>query len=198
MDLKELLGEDLYNQVSEKLGEHKVAVVSDGSYIPKQKFDDKNDELKELKSQLKERDTQLEDLSEKAKGHEELSRELEEAKRQNQEATQALQQKLDQKTFDFNLEKSLLSAKARNPKAVKALLDTDTIKLAEDESIIGLDEQLTKLQESDPYLFDIETAPAEPPKPNRYAPGTPKSNRGAGDEDLYSQAQEEFKKRFKK
>lgn len=183
-DLKELLGEELYGQVTEKVGdEHKIAVVSDGSYIPKDKFNDKNDEVKSLKSQLEERDNQLEELSGKVKGNEELENQIELLKEQNKQATEALQKELDQKTFDFNLEKSLLSKKARNPKAVRALLDTEAIKLNEEGKLVGLEEQLSNLQESDPYLFDIE--PESDPKPaGRYSPGSlQKNNRNSKDVD---------------
>lgn len=54
MSLKELLGEELYNQVIEKAGDNKIAIVSDGNWIPKDKFDEKNNELKGLQGQLTE------------------------------------------------------------------------------------------------------------------------------------------------
>lgn len=38
--LKKLLGEDLFNQVSEKLGDKKIDVVNSGQWIPKSKFDE--------------------------------------------------------------------------------------------------------------------------------------------------------------
>ena len=198
MDLKELLGEELYGQVNEKLGdEHKIALVSDGSFIPKEKFNEKNTELKELKNQLKERDEQLEELSGKAKGNEELTNQIESLKEENKKKTEELQNKLDQTTFDFLLEKDLMSAKAINPKAVKALLDLETIK-RDGEKLIGLEEQRAKHKESDANQFNNETEP-EPPKPNRFTPGpTQKNNRNAKDGDLYAEAQELFKNKFNK
>jgi copper chaperone CopZ len=69
-----------------------------------------------------------------------------------------LNNKLRQKTLDNEIEKELIKRKARNPKAVKALLDNDTIKLEEDDSVVGLSEQLDKLQESDDYLFESAEA----------------------------------------
>lgn|GEM_PF-2928489 len=40
MKLKEIVGEELYDKLMEKAGgKHKIAVVSDGSWVPKQKFD---------------------------------------------------------------------------------------------------------------------------------------------------------------
>ncbi len=54
--------------------------------------------------------------------------------------------------LDFAIEKALTVAKAKNTKAVKALLDMDKVKLDGDQ-LLGIDEQLKALQQSDPYLF---------------------------------------------
>ena len=161
MDLKELLGEELYTQVAEKAGEHKIAVVSDGSYIPKAKFDEKLQEIKEYKNQLKERDQQLEDLGEKAKGHEELTKRIEELTAQNEKTKQEYEQKIQQQAFDHALSSALNGAKARNSEAVKALLKTDEIKFDGDK-LEGLDEQLKALKESDSYLFEPESETTKP------------------------------------
>lgn len=53
MDLKELLGEDLYSQVTEKLGDKKI-MIDDGNFISKSKFDQVNDDKKKAE---RERDT---------------------------------------------------------------------------------------------------------------------------------------------
>lgn len=55
--LKEILGEELYNQVQEKLGDKKVDVVNSGQWIPKEKFDKVINEKNNLKKQLEEIDT---------------------------------------------------------------------------------------------------------------------------------------------
>lgn len=155
MDLKELLGEELYKQVAEKAGEHKIAVVSDGSYIPKAKFDEKLAEVKEYKNQLQERDAQLKELGAKAKGHDELSAKIEELTAQNEKVKQEYEQKIQQQAFDHALSSALTGAKVKNEKAVRALLDTENIKMKEDK-LEGLEDQLKALKESDGYLFESE------------------------------------------
>ena len=50
---------------------------------------------------------------------------------------------------------AIMQAKGRNPKAIKALLDMDKIKLKEDGTLEGFD--IEGLKKSDGYLFDIET-----------------------------------------
>lgn len=59
--------------------------------------------------------------------------------------------------FDHALEGALSGAKARNPKAVRALLQQDALKLNEaDGSILGLKEQLEKIKSEADYLFEAE------------------------------------------
>jgi len=108
-----------------------------------------------LKGQLTDRDTQLEALKTKATGNEDLTAEIERLKGENQTTASEYQEKLDKQAFDFSLEKALTGAKVRNPKAVKALLDIDSIKL-DGEKLLGLDDQIKALQESDDYLFESE------------------------------------------
>lgn len=55
--LKEILGEDLFKQVSEKLGDKKLGIINDGSWIPKEKFDKVIKEKNTLKEQLEQIDT---------------------------------------------------------------------------------------------------------------------------------------------
>ena len=76
-----------------------------------------------------------------------------EAKRIEQEA----EQKLKTQKFDFVLENALRTAKAKNIRAVRALLDTEKLKIAEDESIEGLEDQLKEIKSKDEYMFEDET-----------------------------------------
>jgi len=122
------------------------------------KVDTLEAQITDYQTRLKDRDTQLEDLKEKAKGNEELVSEINKLKEENDKAQKDYQAKLELQTFEFSLEKALSNAKAKNPKAVKALLNTETIKL-DGNKLLGLEEQLKALQESDGYLFGVEEAP---------------------------------------
>ncbi|MFN3092130.1 phage scaffolding protein [Bacillus pumilus] len=155
MSLKELLGDDLYAQLVEKAGDQKIDIVSNGQWFPKERFDAVNNEKKELKSQLDERDQQLSTLQKQAKGNEELQNAIEQLQEENKKVSEEYQQKLNKQAFDFAIESALRDAKAKNIKAVKANLNVDGLKLSDDK-VIGLDEQLTALKESDGYLFETE------------------------------------------
>ncbi|MEC1428862.1 phage scaffolding protein [Bacillus sonorensis] len=155
MGLKELLGEDLYTQVMEKAGDKKIIVTNDGSWIPKSEFNELNEAKKELKRQLQERDEQLEDLRKRTKDNEELHSKIKELQDANEQAAADYEAKIQQQQKDFAIERALRDAKARNPKAVKALLDLESVKLDGDK-LLGLDDQLKAIQESDKYLFGDE------------------------------------------
>ena len=155
--LKELLGEELYSQVTEKLGDKKV-MIDDGNFIPKARFDQVNQAKKELEIQVKERDTQLADLSKSNKDNEQLLTQIKDLQALNKQTTADYESKINQMQFDYALEGALTNAKCRNIKALKALLDIDNVKLNEGK-LEGLEEQLNTLKESDSYLFGIEEAP---------------------------------------
>lgn len=109
-------------------------------------------QIEDYKQQLADRDKQLDELSKQVKDNEELTAEIERLKEANKTATEELQQKLEKQAFDFALEKALNKAGARNPKAVRALLDVESIKL-DGENLLGFEDQIKALKESDAYLF---------------------------------------------
>lgn len=61
--------------------------------------------------------------------------------------------------FDHALDGALSGAKAKNIKAVRALLETDKLKLNKDGTLTGLSEQLDKIRNENDYLFEAEKAP---------------------------------------
>lgn len=63
---------------------------------------------------------------------------------------------LEAMQFDHTLEGALSGAKARNTKAVRALLETDKLKLNRDGTLTGLSEQLDKIRAENDYLFESE------------------------------------------
>lgn len=60
---------------------------------------------------------------------------------------------------DNAVDMAIMQAKGRNPKAIKALLDMEKVKLKEDGSLDGFD--LEALKKSDAYLFDVEETHTE-------------------------------------
>ena len=156
--LKELLGEELYSQVTEKLGDKKI-MVDNGNFIPKSRFDQVNQAKKELEVQLKDRDTQLAELSKNNKDNENLLNQIKDLQALNKQTTTDYENKINQMQFDYALDGALTNAKSKNNKALKALLDMNSIKYQEGK-LEGLQEQIEALQKDASYLFDLNTAPA--------------------------------------
>ena len=121
-------------------------------FIPKDKYNEAAEAKKKLETDIQERDKQLEELKNAAGNSEELKAQIEQLQAENQKAAEEWQAKMAQMQLDFAIEKALTTAKAKNAKAVKALLDMEKVKL-DGEQLLGLDDQLKALQQSDPYLF---------------------------------------------
>ena len=121
-------------------------------FIPKDKYNEAAEAKKKLEADLAARDTQLEELKKAAGSNEELKKQIETLQADNKKASEEWQAKMAEMQLGFALERALTAAKAKNPKAVKALLDLEKVKL-DGEKLLGLDDQLKELQKSDAYLF---------------------------------------------
>ena len=141
-------------------------------FIPKDKYNDLAEVKKQLENDLKTRDQQLEDLKNAAGTNEDLKQQIKDLQEANEKATRAWEDKLAQMQLEFALERALTAAKAKNPKAVKALLDLEKVKL-DGEQLLGLDDQLKAIQQSDAYLFG---------EPGKVRSGT--NPPGAGDPEV--------------
>lgn len=162
----------------------KLVNLKAGGYVDKDKFTAKETESTTLKEQLKTANTQIEDFKKldvegiKAAA-EKYKSDFDASEVKHKEALQAMQ-------FTFALEKALGAAKAKNTKAVKALLEMDNLKMAGDE-IIGLKEQITKITTEAPYLFDVEEDDKDPAvKINKAGGGKPGTSKNPWLKDSYN------------
>ena len=73
-------------------------------------------------------------------------------------AETAAQTQLDTWKREAAIDRALTAAGARNPKAVRALLDLDKVTQKEDGALEGLADQLEALTQSEGYLFGAQTA----------------------------------------
>ncbi len=107
----------------------------------------------QLEKDIKVRDKQLEDL--KKVDAEGLKLQIENLQETNKTTKTEYEAKIKQMQIDNAVNAALTGAKAKNLKAVRALLDLDKAEL-EGESIKGLDAQIKALQadEGSKFLFD--------------------------------------------
>lgn len=81
-----------------------------------------------------------------------IKQEAESYKQKYEESKDQYQNEINQLKRDFNIESALTSAKVKNTKAAKALLDLDALTTADDFDE-ALKSQINTMRESDSYLF---------------------------------------------
>ena len=150
------LNEDQITNILNSMKESKVYTTKH------ENIDERYNKLKtqktELEAQIKERDTQLADLSKNNKDNEGLLNQIKDLQALNKQTTTDYENKINQMQFDYALEGALTNAKSKNNKALKALLDMNSIKYQEGK-LEGLQEQIEALQKDASYLFNLETTP---------------------------------------
>ena len=171
MNLKEILGEELFSQVSEKLGDKKL-LIDDGTMIPKSRFDEVNNQKKEYKEQVdtlnkarEEANKDLEKFKKAAEGNEVLQKQLSEyeekinnANKTFDETLKAKEQEWQQKEINnkkaFAVREKLLLEHA-DSKYIDILMNQiDLNNITEkDGAIIGIDDVVSGLKTNYEKLF---------------------------------------------
>jgi len=148
----------------------------DGNYVPKARFNEVNTELKQAKDQVKERDSQLETLKKNVGDSEELKKQIETLQNDNKTKDEAHAAEIKQIKIDAAVDKALADAKAKNPKAVKALLDLAKAEISDDGTIKGLDAQIKTLSEAEDskFLFDTDNTQNKNQNSKGFVPGQKK------------------------
>lgn len=144
------------------------------THISKVKATEIEEELKQIKTEIKERDKQLEDLKKNTGDNEALKKQIADLQKDNTEKETAYKIELDNFKKNSAIEMALVQNKAKNNKALKALLFLDDIKLKENGELEGLEKQLEVLKTSDAYLFESKET-----VPNGFNPANPNNPTGA-------------------
>lgn len=173
MDLKELLGEELFQQVNEKLDEETELMVNDGSYIPRDKFNEEREKVKELnseldtaKTQLEQTNEKLEDLKEVAESKDEVESKLSEIKSEYEEYKENEKKRINRMKLTNRLEKKLIEKENAHPKTVDLIVgefDLDKMELTDEGEIVGYSEQVGKVKDKREPLFGVEKVKGDEP-----------------------------------
>lgn len=161
MTKEELIKLGLSEELADKVASlHKSEL--DGKYIPKQRFDEVNNTKKALEETVKERDKQLDDLKKSDADVDVLKKQIADLQAANKKAADEHKAEMIRLKIDGIVDSALLSAGAKNTKAIRALMDVDGFKLQEDGTVFGLKEALSAVRKSDPYLFESKETKPEP------------------------------------
>lgn len=141
----------------------------------------------QYQEQLEKNQNELNDFKANAKGNEDLTKQLEDLQSRFDEIKTSSEQQIADLKKSSAIDLALTQAGAKNIKAAKALLDSESLELT-DEGLKGLDEQLAALKESDGYLFGSN----EPVLPNPEGKkatfgGNPSSGQNV-EEDVFAKA----------
>lgn len=128
-----------------------------GKFIPKSRFDEVNEQLKDVKGQVTERDTQIAGLKKFQGSADELKAKVTELQQANAKASEEYASKLDsmQKTYAV---RSAIGTDAQDPDLLLKLIDMDSVSITGDGKAIGVSEQIDTLRKDRPYLFKAKTA----------------------------------------
>lgn len=123
------------------------------NYVAKNQFNQKNEEVKQLKTEKEKITSDLDALKEQHKSDSELVEQLNALKEEQTNREKQHKKELDALKLSGAVELALTNAKAKNTQIAKSALQLDKLIIADDGSIVGLDEQIKALKTSDPYLF---------------------------------------------
>lgn len=161
--LKAILGEELYQQVADKIALHngtpenqnkqiKLANLGDGGYVSKDKYAALEATHNSKLAELEQANILIGDLEKSTKGNEELQ-----AKIQNYDAqVQDLQAQLAKEKLDSAIKVALLEAKAQDIDYLTFKLNEEKAEFALDENgkVNGLDEKIEGLKIKFPTQFE--------------------------------------------
>lgn len=136
----------------------KLADLSGGAYVSKEKLDAKIEELKTVQASLAEKDAALKKWD---------GVDLEKLKAENDAKTEELNKQLSALKKQNAVETSLLAENIHDLKAIKAYIDFDTVKVADDGSVTGLKEQVEKLRTDKAFLFKVQPNGQENAEPQK-------------------------------
>lgn len=141
----------------------------------------------QYQEQLEKNQNELNDFKANAKGNEDLTKQLEDLQSRFDEIKTSSEQQIADLKKSSAIDLALTQAGAKNIKAAKALLDSESLELT-DEGLKGLDEQLATLKESDGYLFGSnEPVPPNPEGKKATFGGNPSSGQNV-EEDVFAKA----------
>lgn len=162
--LVDIIGKEEFEKLSEetqKKFEKEEFIENDGTYIPKAKFDNLNEQKKDLENQLKETNDKVQELSKV--DNEELKQKIVDLQKKYDEDTKALNDKYEAREYDIKLKDYAKDLKFSSNSAKKSFMnDLKEKELKfEDDKLVGFDDFVSSYKENDPTAF-IEEKKDEP------------------------------------
>ena len=154
MKKEELLKLGLDEETAEKVANASTEELK--NYVPKSRFDEVNTAKKTAEDNVKARDHQIETLRTSAGMADDLKKQIETLQADNKRKDEEHAAEMKALQIDNAVSSALTAAKAKNLKAVKALLNLENAELADDGTVKGLADQIKALTEAEDskFMFD--------------------------------------------
>ena len=151
------------------------AIIEDygKNYVSKAQFNEKNDAYKQAKLEIEKLTNDISTLSEANKANEALQSQIKELQDAATKREADYNENIKNMKIDTAITKVLSKSGAMNETILTGLLDRTKIAIGEDNTITGIQEQISALKESDPYLFKQDSIKGVVP-----GDATPKTNDG--------------------
>ena len=143
-------GKRIFGETYTEEQDKQLAAEIGKGFVARADYNSVNENKKQLEAQIAERDKQLDELKKvDAAGLQAKITELQDA---NKAAQKAHADEIAKTKKEFTIEARLLKEGAVSTKAVRALLDDAKI-VIDGENVLGLDEQLKSLRETEKWAF---------------------------------------------
>lgn len=145
--LKEILGDELYNQVAAKLqgcDDVKLANLASGDYVSKSKYD----------SDLQAKETRIQELTKSVKEFDGVD--VSKLKADVENWKTKYDQDLETAKINSAIQLAIAKSGTLSEKALTGMLEKDKIKLDKDGKLTGLDEQIEAIKKENSFLFKAE------------------------------------------
>lgn len=154
-ELKKTLDPEVVKALEAVSKDSDILIGVAANYITKSRFDEVNTQLSEQKQANETLDKDLKSALKGAKSQEELTAKINELTEANEKTKTEYETRIAEREKSYQVDSALIGAKAKNTRAVKGLLNLESVTIKEGK-VVGLEEQLSALKKSDPYLFEEE------------------------------------------
>ena len=130
-----------------------VQSLKDSVDEEKRKAEENKKEVESYRKRINEQNDELDNLKEKVGKGENLEEQINALKQANKEKDQQHIDEMNEVKLQYEIDKELNSAGAKNTTAVMALVNRDNISFDSEKGLRGLKEQLDDLKKNESYLF---------------------------------------------
>lgn len=186
--LKKILSKETYEKVIEEFkgkgkdGKDYEVLPSDGSYIPKSKFDEVNTQKSNLEKERNDLKKELDGLKNSDEDVTKLKEEITKLSNTITENDTKHKEELQEQKINSALKLAIVE-QAQDVEIVSSLIDKTKLTLDEngEKITMGLNEQLENLKQAKPFLFKVTEGEGEVTGGNT-PPGSDPNGNKAGDE----------------